>query len=139
MRLHKLAFDSYGAVQVTTGVATADSTHLILMLFDGLLESMDTTRGHILHGNIEAKGKSISRASRIVLGLRGALDFEHGGEIATNLDELYDYVTRRLLHVNAQNDLEALSEIRGLMVEIREAWATLPGLLAGKTASAAIN
>jgi len=70
MRLHKLGFDGYGAVQVATGVATADSNKLILMLFDGLLDSLNVARGHIQHGNIIEKGKSISRASRIVLGLQ---------------------------------------------------------------------
>jgi flagellar protein FliS len=64
-----------------------------------------------------------------VLGLQGALDFEKGGELAKNLNELYDYVTRRLLHVNAHNDLEALDEIQGLMTEIRSAWETVPALI----------
>ena len=75
------------------------------------------------------KSKAIARASRIVLGLQGALDFEKGGDLAKNLNELYDYVTRRLLHVNAHNDLEALDEIQGLMLEIRSAWETVPALI----------
>jgi flagellar protein FliS len=99
------------------------------MLFDGLIESMSAAKGHILHKNLEDKGKSIARASRIVLGLQGALDFEKGGDLAKNLNELYDYVTRRLLHVNAHNDLEALEEVHGLMMEIRSAWETVPALI----------
>ena len=99
------------------------------MLFDGLLESMSAARGHIQHNNIAEKSKAIARASRIVLGLQGALDFDKGGELATNLNELYNYVTRRLLHVNARNDLKALEEIHGLMMEIRSAWETVPALI----------
>ena len=38
-------------------------------------------------------------------------------------------VTRRLLHVNAHNDLEALEEVHGLMMEIRSAWETVPALI----------
>jgi flagellar protein FliS len=132
MRLHKLAFDGYGAVQVATGVATADSNKLILMLFDGLMESLAAARGHIDHGNAAGKSKALSRASRIVLGLQGALDFERGGDLARNLDDLYAYVTRRLLHVNAYNDVVALDEVRSLMSEIRDAWASLPGLMPGR-------
>ena len=64
-----------------------------------------------------------------MLGLQGALDFEKGGDLAKNLNELYDYVTRRLLHVNAHNDLEALEEVHGLMMEIRSAWETVPALI----------
>lgn len=139
MRLHKLAFDGYGAVQVATGVATADSTKLILMLFDGLMESLATARGHIEHGNTAEKGKALSRAGRIVIGLQGALDFNQGGDLARNLDDLYGYVTRRIIHINVANDLDALEEVRTLMVEIREAWSSLPGLMPGKSAAPTLN
>ena len=139
MRLHKLAFDGYGAVQVATGVATADSTKLILMLFDGLMESLAAARGHIEHGNTNEKAKALSRAGRIVIGLQGALDFQQGGDLARNLDDLYGYVTRRIIHINAANDLEALEEVRGLMLEIRDAWSSLPGLMPGKSAAPTLN
>jgi flagellar protein FliS len=70
-----------------------------------------------------------------VLGLQGALDLEKGGELAGNLNELYNYITRRLLHVNARNDLAALDEIHGLMTEIRGAWESVPALIPRATPS----
>jgi flagellar protein FliS len=139
MRLHKLAFDGYGAVQVATGVATADNVKLILMLFDGLLESLAAARGHIQHGNIADKGKAIARSTRILMGLQNSLDFERGGELARNLDDLYGYVTRRLVRANAHNDLEILEEVRSLMAEIREAWSTLPGLMPSRAVAPTVN
>ena len=123
------AIQSYGDVKVGAGVATANNVQLIQMLFDGLLESMVAARGHIQHNSIQDKSKAIARASRIVLGLQGALDFERGGDLANNLNELYSYVTRRLFHVNAHNDLEALDEVYGLMREIRDAWEGVPTLV----------
>lgn len=123
------AIQSYGEVKVGAGVATANNVQLIQMLFDGLLESLSTARGHIQHNNIQEKSKAIARASRIVLGLQGALDFERGGDLATNLNELYSYITRRLFHVNAHNDVAVLDEIYGLMQEIRDAWEGVPALL----------
>ena len=123
------AIQSYGDVKVTTGVASANNVQLIQMLFDGFLESLVAARGHIQHNNIQEKSKAIARASRIVLGLQGALDFEKGGDLANNLNELYSYVTRRLFHVNAQNDLVVLDEIFGLMKEIRDAWEGVPALV----------
>ena len=129
MRANQKAIAAYGDVKVTTGVASANGVQLIQMLFDGLLESLAATKGHIQNGAIVEKGKSIARASRIVIGLQGALDFERGGDLANNLNELYGYVTRRLLHVNAHNDLVALDEIQGLMREIRDAWEGVPALV----------
>jgi len=49
--------------------------------------------------------------------------------------ELYAYVTRRLFHINAQNDLEALDEVTTLMKDIAQAWQTLPGLLGSSSQS----
>ena len=140
MRANHRAIESYGQVKVSTGVSKASSVELIQMLFDGLIESMSAAKGHIQHNNISEKSKAIARASRIVLGLQGALDFEKGGELAKNLDELYNYVTRRLLHVNARNDLQALEEIYGLMFEIRSAWESVPELIPRpQQASMAVN
>jgi flagellar protein FliS len=140
MRANQKAIAAYGDVKVTTGVSSANSVQLIQMLFDGLLESLAATKGHIQNGAIVEKGKSIARASRIVIGLQGALDFERGGDLANNLNELYGYVTRRLLHVNARNDLDALEEIFGLMNEIRSAWEGVPDLIpASPRASALLN
>jgi len=129
MRANLRAIQSYGDVKVTSGVASANNVQLIQMLFDGLLESLVAARGHIQHRNINEKSKAIARASRIVLGLQGALDFEKGGDLASNLNELYSYVTRRLFHVNAHNDLAVLDEIHGLMKEIRDAWEGVPSLV----------
>jgi flagellar protein FliS len=135
MRANMRAIQSYGNVKVTTGVASANNVQLIQMLFDGLLESLSTARGHIQHNNIAEKSKAVARASRIVIGLQGALDFEKGGDLASNLNELYSYVTRRLFHVNAHNDIAVLDEIHGLMREIRDAWEGVPSLVPASTRS----
>ena len=84
------------------------------------------------------------RAGRIVIGLQGALDLEKGGDLARNLHELYSYVTRRLVYVNAHNDLTVLNEVQTLMSEIRQAWRDVPNLLpktpvAGVPMSAAMH
>jgi flagellar protein FliS len=129
MRINHKAIESYGQVKNVTGVTQSNNVELIQMLFDGLVESLSSAKGHIQHNSVAEKGKAISRATRIVLGLQGALDFEKGGELATNLNDLYNYVTRRLLHINLRNDLVALEEIYGIMTEIREAWKQVPTLV----------
>ena len=136
MRAFTRAAQSYGSVQLVTGVATADNVQLIQMLFDGLSESLATARGHIANDNIEGKSKALARAGRIVVGLQGALDFDRGGELAHNLNDLYSYMTRRILHANAYNDEEALVEVAGLVRDISSAWQALPGLLTDSSRAA---
>ena len=133
MRLHFKAMESYGEGNNTSQAMVADKVELIQMLFDGLLDSLVTARGHIQRNAIEDKNKSLVRAGRIVIGLQGALDLEKGGDLARNLHELYSYVTRRLVYVNAHNDLTVLEEVQTLMGEIRQAWRDVPNLLPKST------
>ncbi len=135
MRVHFKAMESYGEGSQASQAMVADKVELIQMLFDGLIDSLVTAKGHIQRKSIEDKNKSLMRAGRIVIGLQGALDMEKGGDLARNLFELYSYVTRRLIHVNARNDLDALQEVHTLLNEIRQAWRDVPNLLP-KTAPA---
>ena len=133
MAFRKKGLASYGEVSVQAGTAYADSVQLIQMLFDGLIDSLSAAEGQIERKEIQAKGESLSRATRIVVGLQGSLDLEKGGEIAANLADLYDYCTRRLMHANLKNDLEAVREVKKLMGEIRDAWAQVPDLIDGQS------
>ena len=129
MSLRNKALKSYSSVNVQSGVAYADNIQLVQMLFDGLCDSLAEAEGQIQRNEIAAKGKSLSRASRIVFGLQSSLDFDRGGEIARNLSELYSYSTRRILHANLHNDVEVVKEVRGLIGEIRDAWKQMPELM----------
>jgi flagellar protein FliS len=129
MRLQFKAMESYGSDNLASQASVANNVALIQMLFDGLTDTLVAAQGHLTHGAIQEKGKCIARASRIVIGLQGCLDFAKGGELAQNLNDLYNYVSRRLIYANAYNDLAALQEIHGLMAEIRSAWREVPALL----------
>ena len=120
---------AYRNVSVSSAVPYADSVHLIQMLFDGLMVSLADAEGHIGRNDIKAKTESIGRATKILNGLQGALDFEKGAEIAVNLSDLYWYCVRRLLKASIRNDVSIIREVKGLMGEIQGAWSTLPELL----------
>ena len=125
MKMSKRALGEYGAVKVEADVAGADRMGLIRMMFDALIDSLVMAEAQIQRKDLNGKWESISRASRIVLGLQSALDHEKGGSLASNLDELYGYVSRRLIHANAHNDPAIIAEVKGMMIEIREAWASI--------------
>ena len=58
-------------------------------------------------------------------GLRASLDREAGGQIASSLDSLYDYMSRQLLTANLQNKPEMLEEVHRLLSDLRGAWNTI--------------
>lgn len=127
MSFQSRAIQSYGSVHAASSLAGAQGLQLTQMLFDGLVDALVALRGHILHRSVAAKSAQVTKVHRILTGLQSTLDFERGGEVARNLNDLYLYATRRLVHVHAHNDLAALDEITGMMREIRDAWRSLPG------------
>jgi flagellar secretion chaperone FliS len=119
---HKGA-NAYAAVDMETGVLAASPHKLIVMLFDGAKLAIDRAYLHIQNHEIAAKGRAISHAMTIINdGLRASLNKEVGGEVALNLDALYEYMCNRLIEANLKNDLAILSEISGLIIELRDAW-----------------
>lgn len=112
----------YRKVGIQTGVETATPHKLILMLIDGSIEKVQLARGYLERHEIARKCESISWAMAIIDGLRSSLDMAAGGEIAANLDALYDYMLRRLLEANLRNDLEPMDEVVKLLTELREGW-----------------
>jgi len=120
---------AYGRIQVETGVSGADPHKLIAMLYDGAVSAIAEARGALQRGDIEAKGRAIGHAVRIVEeGLRSALNRKDGGELATNLNNLYVYVGARLTHANLRNDDAALKECHELISGLRDAWASMQPL-----------
>ena len=84
--------NSYRNVGLETSVSQASPHHLVGLLFDGLIQSLNATKGHIQSANFEEKGRSVGRAVRILEeGLKAALDMQNGGEIAANLRSVYDF------------------------------------------------
>ena len=117
---------AYKQVHLNTGVDSASPHGLVVMLFEGLSDALAQARGAMRSRNIEAKGRAISRAVGIVgEGLRGRLNMQEGGQLAIDLDELYGYITVRLIHANLRNDEAALDECVRLLEPVRQAWSQI--------------
>lgn len=114
---------AYARVGVETGVVAASPHSLITMLFDGALVAVAAANQHMRAGHTADKGMAISKAIAIINdGLRASLDKTAGGEIAQNLDSLYEYLSKRLFEANVQNQPEILDEVTRLLKELKGAW-----------------
>ncbi len=120
------AIKQYQQVSVNSSVMGASPHRLVQMLMEGALERIALAKESMVRNEIALKGKSISSAIQIVGGLQGSLNKEAGGEVAENLSNLYDYMIRRLLVANSQNDESILDEVTGLMIEIKMGWDAMP-------------
>ena len=120
------ALAQYGKVATESEVAYASPHRLVQMLMEGVLDKVATAKGQIERKDLEGKSRHITWAISIINGLRSSLDMEAGGEIAVNLDDLYGYMTRRLIDASTQNDTLPLDEVSDLMLEIKTAWDAMP-------------
>ncbi len=118
--------DQYRKVGAQSEAEFANPHRLIQMLMEGALEKIAKAKGFMEHGNVAEKGRHVSWAISIIDGLRLSLDKEKGGEIAENLDSLYEYMTRRLVQANAENSASYLDEVASLLLEIKSGWDAIP-------------
>lgn len=116
------AVQSYQQVKVHSSVVDASPYQLIQMLFEGALESIAQAKGAMQQNQVARRGEIIGKAINIVQGLQGSLNDTEGGELAANLDSLYDYVIRRMIQANRNNDPAILTECGKLLSEIKAAW-----------------
>ena len=132
------AMAAYQRVAAHGGVASADPHRLVTMLFDAIVERLTAAIGCLEQGDIGRKARLLHNAVSLVAELRGSLNHQGGGELARNLDALYEYMIRRLLLANAGNDARPVREVLRLIGEIREAWLAIgPQVRAGGTAASA--
>jgi flagellar protein FliS len=130
------ALQHYKSVGVASAVEGASPHRLVQMLLDGAIARVVAAHGCVTRDETARKGENISMAISILDGLRGSLDMEAGGEIASNLDALYEYMARRLLDANIKNDPQLLDEVGGLLRQIKRAWDAIPQSLASEDAQA---
>lgn len=114
---------AYEKMRLETSVNHASPHQLITLLFDGALHAMKLAILYLQKGKIAEKGAAISKAINIIdNGLKSSLDFEQGGEIAENLNDLYQYISQQLMLANLHNDQEKLQCCFNLLNNIAESW-----------------
>lgn len=105
--------------------AESDDPHaLIAVLFDELLRHMNQFASDVENGKIKTGGASdpSSRALTILYGLQSSLNFENGGDIASNLFRLYEFARQQILHTMRSSELEGTKAAIAALADIRDAW-----------------
>lgn len=117
------AAKTYGEVAVQSGVSEASPHKLVEMLFEGLIQSLNGARGAFARGDISEKGRLIGKSVRILEeGLKAGLNHENGGELAANLQSVYDFCILELTKANLHNNAESLDTVLKTIEPIASAW-----------------
>ncbi|HEY0924369.1 flagellar export chaperone FliS [Rheinheimera pacifica] len=118
-------YQAYKSTAVEGKAAGADIHKLVLMLFDGFLDELSRTEGHIQAKRFDKKAAGIERMLKILGGLDASLDQQNGGEVAANMQKLYQHCGQALLNASLKNDLTSLDTVRVIMTNLQEGWQGL--------------
>jgi flagellar protein FliS len=117
-----LGLKQYRTVGAHGNLAEATPYQVVQLMLDAVLSRIAEASGHLKRGETPAKGEKIGKALGIIEALMLGLDKEHGGELAANLERLYDYAARTLLKANLENRDDLLKEVSALFREIKLGW-----------------
>jgi flagellar protein FliS len=125
-----LAYKSALSTYRETRIKTASQGQLIIMLYSEAVRQLDYALGLLDMngtekkdpGKIEKVSKAVMKTQELVSELMVSLDFEQGGDIATNLFSLYSWFNRELMEANISQDAKRISTIRNHIDDLRSTW-----------------
>lgn len=103
-------------------IATATPEQIMLMLYDGAIRFARRAMAANDNDQTVEKLQGISKCMAIIVEFSNTLNHDIGGEIAENLDALYNFMIRELNA--ARNDLgnDHLKTVEKLLVDLRITW-----------------
>ena len=106
-------------------IASLTPHQAIAMLLGGAVERIQSASSALSKGDESEAGLLMARVIEILAELRESLDFETGGDIAVNLDKLYEYVMCQLANAEVETGEAVLSESGQLLCEVKDAWENI--------------
>lgn len=116
MSAQSSAYNAYKQNSVTT----ASPGELTLMLYNGCLKFLGKAKQAIDEKNIQEKNNNLQRSQAIIAELMSTLNMDM--DISKQMLPLYEYMNRRLVEANINNDVAIIEEVEGLVTEFRDTW-----------------
>jgi flagellar protein FliS len=115
--------NNFGANQYKqTAVKTANRGQIVIMLYEAAIQNVKKAAVAIDQKDIPGKGVAIGKAHDIINELLNTLDFEVGGNIAKDLERLYNFMTEQLVKANMEISKEPLQTVQKLLETLLDGW-----------------
>ena len=119
------AFSAYKETNAATAIMDATPHQLTGLLLKAATDKLSIAMGAMDRGDIVLRTESIRRATAIIIELKSTLNLSEGGEIAAQLDRLYEFSLASLIEANGHCDVSKLQAVRDILSEINEAWTEI--------------
>ncbi|MDP2575164.1 flagellar export chaperone FliS [Vibrio penaeicida] len=120
------SLQAYKKVSVDSQLSAASPHKIIQMLMAGAIERLIQGKAAMQQGNIATKGERLGKALDIVIALRSCLSMDDGGDIAKNLDQLYEFMITQITVANQSNEPKPIDDVVDIIREIKSAWDQIP-------------
>jgi flagellar protein FliS len=121
-------------------ILSASPAELILMLFDEGLRALKKAEAAFAietPERFEAISTHLLHTQDVLMELSLSLDTQKGGEVAANLQRIYDFMMRHLSKANSEKIIQPVIEVHHLLTTLRNAWQEVTEKqLAGEPAAA---
>ena len=117
MSINSMGYQTYRKTQIQT----ADQGSLILMCYEGAVNFLKKAKKAQQENDEQARMQALGKAQNILWELANSLNYE-AGEIAYNLESLYNYMIRRIVDAEYNKNIEAVDEVVTFLQELRSSW-----------------
>ncbi len=130
------SLQAYKKVSVDSQLSSASPHKVVQMLMSGAIERLIQGKAAMIQGNLPVKGERLGKALDIIISLRSCLSMDDGGDIAKNLDQLYEFMISQITAANQSNTPEPIDDVIEIIREIKSAWDQIPPEYHNLTANA---
>lgn len=104
-----------------TQIKTASKGKLVVMLYDGIIRSLDTAIEAIPQKRYDVANNSIQKAQDIISELIMSLNMD-AGDFSKKLLNIYTFLNMKLIDGNMRKDTEPLVFVRKMVSALYDAW-----------------
>lgn len=105
-----------------TAIQTADPLQLIILCYDAAISDLKQAKELHQKSAMNEAYRSIRHAQDIVTELLVGLDYERGGDIARDLNRIYNFIMRQLIGINSRKDVAIYDDLVRILANLRDGW-----------------
>ena len=115
---------AYAANSIETGVVAANSSQLIVLVYERLFDHLKIGKKELESGRYGIE--SFTKAHDLIQqGLVACIDYKEGGDIAQSLGAIYEWALREIINARVAKSPEKVQEILDVLTPLYEAWISL--------------